>query len=207
MSEQNPYQQLGVSENASFEEIQAAKQRLLAENQGNQVVIEAIEAAYDATIMDRLRMRQEGKIKVPEGIRFPEKSFDLPKTSPAKATPSSSSWVQQIFDRPTKEDLIQSSLVYSILAGITAVPSSAQGSLLSLFLALGFSSSVYFLNRKERRTGRAVLLSLAALIVGVVAGTAIAGAIVSQIQLGISGDQISAIFAFIVFWLVSNFLR
>ncbi len=208
MSEQNPYQQLGVTENASFEEIQVAKQRLLAENQGNDRIIEEIEAAYDATIMDRLRMRQEGKIKVPEGIRFPEKSYEVPKSSVAKTNPPNPSWLQQFFDRPTKEDLFQSSIVYLVLAGITAFPQSAQGSLLSLLLALGFSGTVYFLNRKERRTGRAVAIGLFALFIGVFLGTALGNLLISQnIQLGISIDQISTIVAFIVFWLVSNFIR
>jgi hypothetical protein len=207
MSEQNPYQQLGVTENASFEEIQAAKQRLLAENQGNERVIEAIEAAYDATIMDRLRMRQEGRIKVPEGIRFPEKSFETPKSSPTNATSSKTSWLQQTIDRPSQEELVRSSVVYLILAGITALPNLAQGSLLSLLLAIGFSANVYFLYRKEGSTARSVLISLLALCAGVGIGVAAAVAIGSQFQLGITEDQISAILAFIIFWLTSNFLR
>jgi Protein CHAPERONE-LIKE PROTEIN OF POR1-like len=208
MSEQNPYQQLGVTENASFEEIQVAKQRLLAENQGNERIIEAIEAAYDATIMDRLRMRQEGKIKVPEGIRFPEKSYEVPKSSIAKTNPPNPSWLQQFFDRPTKEDLVQSSIVYLVLAGITAFPESGRGSLLSLLLALGFSGTVYFLNRKEGRTGRAVAIALLSLFIGVLLGTALVGLLPLQnLHLGINISQISTIFAFIVFWLVSNFIR
>jgi hypothetical protein len=193
MSEQNPYQQLGVAENASFDEIQLAKQRLLAENQGNDRIIEQIEAAYDATIMDRLRMRQEGKIKVPDGIRFPEKTYETPQPTTTKASRSNSSWLQQFFDRPTKEDLLPSSIVYGLLTSITAFPQSAQGSLLSLLLTLGFSGSVYFLHRKEGRIGRSVLIGLI---------------LVSQnLSLPISGDQISTISAFIVFWLVANFMR
>ncbi|HEY9891193.1 MAG TPA: CPP1-like family protein, partial [Candidatus Sericytochromatia bacterium] len=73
MSDQNPYEKLGVTEDASFDEIQDAKGRLLQQHRGDQKLIESVEAAYDAIIMDRLRMRQEGKIKVPERIRFPEK--------------------------------------------------------------------------------------------------------------------------------------
>jgi DnaJ-class molecular chaperone with C-terminal Zn finger domain len=73
MSNQSHYQQLGITEDASFEEIQAAKERLKQKNSNDQKVIENIEAAYDAILMDRLRLRQEGKIKVPERIRFPER--------------------------------------------------------------------------------------------------------------------------------------
>ena len=65
MSEQNPYEQLGVTENSSFEEIQAAKKRLYDRHGNDSTVLEEVEIAYDSIIMDRLRLRQEGKIKVP----------------------------------------------------------------------------------------------------------------------------------------------
>ena len=65
MSDQNPYEKLGVTEDASFDEIQDAKGRLMQQHRGDQKLVESVEAAYDAIIMDRLRMRQEGKIKVP----------------------------------------------------------------------------------------------------------------------------------------------
>ena len=73
MSEQNPYEQLGVTEESSFEEIQEAKQRLVQQYQNDSKIVESIEAAYDSVLMDRLRMRQEGRIKVPDRIRFPER--------------------------------------------------------------------------------------------------------------------------------------
>ncbi|NEP25885.1 CPP1-like family protein, partial [Moorena sp. SIO3I6] len=66
MSDNNPYDQLGVTEEASFDEIQDAKGRLMQKHRGNQKLLDTVEAAYDAIIMDRLRMRQEGKIKVPD---------------------------------------------------------------------------------------------------------------------------------------------
>ena len=69
MGDRSPYQVLGVSEGASFEEIQNARDRLLdrVEQQGEQT---QVEQAYDAILMQRLRLRQEGKIAVPDGIRF-----------------------------------------------------------------------------------------------------------------------------------------
>ncbi len=82
MSDQNPYEKLGVSEDASFDEIQEARNRLLEQHGGDGKNLEMIEAAYDAILMERLRMRQEGKIKVPERIRFPEMRVQsLPKES------------------------------------------------------------------------------------------------------------------------------
>lgn len=83
MSEQTPYQQLRVSENATFEEIQESRNLLMQEYNGDRQKIEAIEAAYDAILMQRLKLRQEGKIKVPDRIRFAEKVAETPPAIPA----------------------------------------------------------------------------------------------------------------------------
>ena len=89
MTELNPYEQLGVTENSSFEEIQTAKQNLKEKYQNDLPVVESIEIAYDAIIMQRLRLRQEGKIKVPEQIRFPEKTVEIKKPSLITNNPTS----------------------------------------------------------------------------------------------------------------------
>ena len=63
MSQQNPYEQLGVAEDATFEEIQAAKQRVIAQLGGDSQLQDNVEAAYDAILMERLKLRQQGKIE------------------------------------------------------------------------------------------------------------------------------------------------
>ncbi|MFN6035094.1 MAG: CPP1-like family protein, partial [Dolichospermum sp.] len=55
MSDQSPYEKIGVSEDASFDEIQEARNRLLEKYGGEGNSREVIEAAYDAILMDRLR--------------------------------------------------------------------------------------------------------------------------------------------------------
>ena len=67
----------GVTENSSFEEIQAAKKRLYEQHGNDSAVLEEVEIAYDSIIMDRLRLRQEGKIKVPDRIRFAEETPEV----------------------------------------------------------------------------------------------------------------------------------
>jgi hypothetical protein len=57
MSGNGHYELLGVNENSSFDEIQEARNNLLADKGGDRKQTEAIEAAYDAILMDRLRLR------------------------------------------------------------------------------------------------------------------------------------------------------
>lgn len=205
MDDQSPYQKLGVKENASFEEIQEAKKRLMEQYQHDSQIVETIETAYDSIIMDRLRLRQEGKIKVPEKIRFPEqtttdnfKSFNVPTTQ----TPT---WLQDFLDTPSQQDILQSAILFLVLSVVTVF---ADVSLLSLLMSLAFGATIYFLNRKEQRFGRSILITLVSLVLGIVLGGGLAYLLNGQAGLNfLSNDQISSIVSFIVFWLVSSFLR
>lgn len=58
----SPYERLGVTPDASFDEVQAARQHQL-ETVGDDPQARArVEAAYDAVLMERLRERQQGKV-------------------------------------------------------------------------------------------------------------------------------------------------
>ncbi len=208
MSDQNPYERLGVKENASFEEIQDAKQRLIQKYRDDSKIVESIEAAYDAIIMERLKLRQEGKIKVPERIRFPEQSLEAPPNPTSVPANTSPVWLQQLIDTPSRADILWPALVFLVLAGVSVFSQSAEDSLLPLLMALGFGANIYFLNRKEQRFGRSVLITLIGLLLGIALGSGLArvlGAPGGGIALGV--DQFASVVTFCVFWLISSFLR
>ena len=206
MTEQNPYEQLRVTEGSSFEDIQAAKSRLRAEYEGNEEQIRKIDAAYDAVLMDRLRLRQEGKIKVPDRIRFPEKlaappstpKVDLPKNSPA--------WMQRLVDTPSQADILRPlGVSVGLSALIIFVPTAVQIALIG-----GVGSTFYFLYRKERKLGRAVLLTFVGLLLGLLLGTFAYGLVAglfANLPLEIGVNIFASILTFLIFWLVSSFLR
>ncbi len=208
MSDQNPYEKLGVTEDASFDEIQDAKGRLVQQYRSDPKLVETVEAAYDAIIMDRLRMRQEGKIKVPERIRFPEKVSQAPPNFPQAPVNRSPAWLQGLLDTPTPPDLIGPAVTFLILSGVTVFYRAPDESILPLVLALGVGCNVYFLNRKERQFGRAVLITLIGLIVGVGLGTVLGGLLKAQLTtIGFTGEKFSTMVTFFLFWLISSFLR
>ena len=204
MSEQNPYQQLGVTENSSFEEIQAAKKRICEENNNDAKVVESIEAAYDAVIMDRLRLRQEGKIKVPERIRFPERKVE-PKVASKPVEKSTPNWIQGLIDNPSQQEVLIPTVSFLSLATIVAIGQA--GTALPLLTALGFMGTVYFINRKEKRFGRSLLITLVMLIAGMAFGAIIAGSLINGgLPIG-QPEQFAAVITFILFWIASCFLR
>ena len=117
MSEPTPYDKLGVDDEASFEEVRDARDRLLREHEGDESQQEAIEVAYDAILMDRLRARKEGKITVPDRIRYPERlatpSPAAAQTSPQRRAPS---WLSKFLDNPNQKDVLISFSIFNTSA-------------------------------------------------------------------------------------------
>ncbi|NJL01216.1 MAG: molecular chaperone DnaJ [Spirulinaceae cyanobacterium SM2_1_0] len=210
MSSQNPYETLGVAEDASFEEIQDARSRLSQQHQEDVKLVESIESAYDAIIMDRLKMRQEGKIKVPERIRFPERSPEVTKKPLAVSTSTPPAWLQQFIDAPSRTDVLLPTGIFLGLAVLTFFAQGDEGSqsLVSLVLAFGFGAAIYLINRKENRFGRAFLMALAGLLVGIGLGFLLAGLVNTPVgNGGLAAEQVAALVTLFFFWLTSCFLR
>lgn len=204
MSEQNPYEQLGVSEGASFDEIQSARNRLCESLQGDAEQIKKIEAAYDAVLMDRLKMRQEGRIKVPDGIRFAERQAEAPPKPATTSSQRTPSWLSNWIDTPSPSDIwAPAGVTVGLIALVIFAPSAVQ-----LALILGVGTAFYFLYRKERKLGRAVLLSFAGLIVGVLVGGVLYGLVSNQLAgFAIATDTFASAVTFFFLWLISSFLR
>lgn len=201
MSDKNPYEKLGLDDNATFDEVQEARNRLLQEQPGDRKQIEAIETAYESILMERLRLRQEGKIKVPDRIRFPERLAEPPPEfapAPSKNTPD---WLHRWVDQPSRADILQPAALF-VGTGLLSIAAPAMG------LALGVGCSLYFLNRKEHKFGRAFLLTLVGLVVGVVVGLQIGQLLTLQLsQISLPLESFAAFVTFFILWLVSSFLR
>ncbi len=204
MTEQNPYERLGVSEGASFDEIQAARNRLCESLKGDAEQVKKIEAAYDAVLMERLKMRQEGRIKVPDGIRFAERQVEVAANPPAANLRHPPAWLAAWLDTPSRTDIV---LPGGILAGLVAlvllVPTTVQ-----LSVILGVGTAFYFLYRKERKLGRSILLSFAGLIVGLLVGGLLVGLLAPQIPgWAIATEAFASAVMFFLLWLICSFLR
>jgi hypothetical protein len=206
MTEQNPYEQLGVTESSSFEDIQAAKSRLRAECQGSEEQLRKIDSAYDAVLMDRLRLRQEGKIKVPDRIRFPEKLAEPPSTPAVNLPKQSPAWMQKLVDTPARADIL---LPLGVNVGLSALVLFAPTAI-QIALIGGVGAAFYFLYRKERKLGRAVLLTFVGLLLGLLVGSfayGLLGGVLASLPIGIGSDTFASVLTFLILWLISSFLR
>jgi hypothetical protein len=205
MSEQSPYEVLGINDSASFEEIQEAKNHLRQKYREDNKVVETIEVAYDAIIMDRLRMRQEGKIKVPDRIRFPEKSLEISSTPLSLSLDDSLPWLQSLIDTPSFNDIFGTAGIFTALSTFIMLISSSK---IPFILVLGVFANIYFLKRKEQRFARAFFITIIGLFIGIVSGTIIISLLNNtNLSITLAPDQLTGIVTLVVFWLISSFIH
>lgn len=208
MSEQSFYEKLGVTEEASFEEIQEARKLMIQQHRGDQKRLEIIEAAYDAILMERLKMRQEGKIKVPERIRFPEKLSQSPPSFPTVPVKRSPEWLQRFIDTPSLNDVLWSTGCFSVLSVLVVLYPANAPSNLPLVVAFGVGFTLFFINRKERQFLRSLLLTFAGLFIGIGLGTLLGSWLLPQIDgIGLTLDKLAALVTFFILWVIASFLR
>jgi hypothetical protein len=73
---------------------------------------------------------------------------------------------------------------------------------------VGVGFNLYFLNRKERKFGRALLLTAISLVLGVVVGIQLGGLLIPQgAAVALNSEAAAAAFTCFLFWLTSSFLK
>jgi hypothetical protein len=200
MSNSDPYTALGVTERASFEEVRSARDRLLASAEGDQARQEEIEAAYDAVLMDRLRARKEGRIPVPDRIRYPEKTTTSSTLGFNGGSARPPSWLSKMLYSPTRREMLVSGLIFLGLWGAMVLIPKALTTWLAIALLLG----IYFINRNGRKFGMAVLFALVGLGVGL--GLAYAIYLIPPLQYAPFPNSLSLLIVAIVLWCAATFL-
>lgn len=214
MSEQSVhYETLGLTEASSFEEVQSARAQLVTACKDDPKKQQEIEAAYDAILMERLRLRQEGKIKVPDRIRFAEKQTRSKPSLPTFGGNSESSrpqWFSDLLDQPESgSELLWPSVIFAGLVGLAWFLQSDEAVGASIALALGLMAAIYFLNQKTRKLWRSVGLSAGGLVIGLCLGLLVAQIFKGQGTV-LSPSQVSSLSTSItlaVLWFFTGFLR
>jgi hypothetical protein len=211
MSDQTPYEKLGVEASASFEEIQRTRDRLLREYSDDPKKCADVEASYDSVLMQRLKLRQEGKIKVPDGIRFAEKTpSSFPKLS-MPSLPNTGGWLADSFATP---GLVEWGIPTGIAIALgTIVALNPSGAVVQFVAAMATGSAFYGIYRKERSLGRSILFGIGGLLGGYFLGIALWGILPANLQDAIPGvgkeslDVLVTWSVCAVLWLVALFVK
>ena len=217
---EDPYTRLGLSQDVTFEQVQAAKARCIAEVDGDDQARARVEAAYDAVLMARLRGRQQGQVS-PAAATASQREEGVGSASLTGPSFPGTSVLQKL--RTNLPDPSQSlasltpqwSLVEGqgrlvrVIAGIVGL-GLLLVSVASVQLVLALACIGVFLSqvRRGRRPLASLGWTLLALLVGLVVGSLFTTALspTALQQLSITPAQIQALPAAVLLWLAALFL-
>ena len=185
-----PYERLGVSPDASFDEVQAARQARLAEAGDDPMARSRVEAAYDAVLMDRLKDRQQGRVSTAARTASAREQL-----APPPPRPSLPALPKVALPRVAAPSLAAPNLAMAdgndrwlalggfgaLLALLLLVPTAPA----ELLLALGTGLCVVVLQRRRRRFLAAVGWGFALLSAGLLLGGLLVGTAASTLSLGL----------------------
>jgi len=168
---------LDVAENASFEQIVAAKNAKISEGS---VATSKVDAAYDAMLMQSMKRRLSGQVDTT--VRF----ADVPKYKPP---PKKENMMSNIslpaglaVEQVSQDKAVTQAAAFGIFAtwaliqGITDSPSVALSDVAGLQLGLSFAASIYFLREYKRLSiGRAAAITGGGLVLGALLGGLVQG--------------------------------
>jgi hypothetical protein len=212
----DPYQRLGVEPEASFDAVQAARAAKLEEVGDDPLARAAIDAAYDAVLMGRLKERQQGKVSSAARTASQREQTAAPPSRPV--LPSLPSLPQLPSGRlsaprpslPTlalatgRERWFPLAAHGSLLVFLVALPAMPA----DLLLALATAATVLNLQRRHGRFLGAVGWSVLLLVVGLVVGALLLSALAPSLPptLPLSPVQIEAIPALLLLLLGALFI-
>ncbi|BDA47455.1 probable protein CHAPERONE-LIKE PROTEIN OF POR1, chloroplastic [Coccomyxa sp. Obi] len=172
MSIDEAYDLLGVKEEAGFDEILGAKNKLTSTSQGDTDKIMRIETAYDILLMQSMKKRLKGE-GVAQSVRF----ADVARRKPAKQAPAAlQNLPVKVETLPTNTVLPVSAAfiglsIWTLAQGLADPAGRVSNDAPGLQIALALGASVYLLTDKKRvPRGRAVGITVAGLLLGVLIG-------------------------------------
>ena len=207
---QDPYERLGISADAGFEEVQRARETSLKAAGDDPMARARIETAYDAVLMGRLRERQSGTISsaAVTASRLEDQSASTPASSPVN--PSALLTRIRNLSLPSPKlnsagflpslSLVEGKglLVRLIAGGIGLLLLLAAPTAIDLVLALSTIGLFISLVKRGRRPLGALGWSLALVAVGLVLGAVIAALFASQAGLPLNPILFEALPAYLV---------
>lgn len=119
----DPYKRLGISREASEEEIQAARNFLVLKYAGHQPSLDAIESAHDKIIMQKFYERKNPKIDLKKKVR------EVTQSRVMQAITSR-------FRTPSKNFIIKTSIAFVVLGVLTVLFPTEEGPTLQVAISL-----------------------------------------------------------------------
>ncbi|KAJ6818238.1 protein CHAPERONE-LIKE PROTEIN OF POR1, chloroplastic [Iris pallida] len=154
----DPYKRLGVTRDASEEEIRGARNFLLEQYAGHEGSVESVEAAYDRIIMTSFKKRKKAKINLKSRLR--------------KKVEESPPWFKTLLtyvEVPPVDVILRRLFLFAFMGAWSIMSSAETGPAFQVALSLG--SCIFFLNDKMNNVLRASITGFGALVIGWIVGS------------------------------------
>lgn len=154
----DPYKRLGVTHDASEEEIRGARNFLVEQYAGHEGSVESIEAAYDRIIMTSFRQRKKAKINLKSRLR-----------NKVEESPPWFKTLLSYFEVPPVDVILRRLFLFAFMGVWSIMNSAENGPAFQVALSLG--SCIFFLNDKMKNVPRAAIIGFGALAIGWIFGS------------------------------------
>lgn len=189
----DPYKRLGISREASEEEIQAARNFLISKYSGNKPSVDAIESAHDKIIMQSFYDRKNPKINIKKKVR------EVTQSRYVKAITSR-------FQTPATSIILKTSVAFIVLGLLTVLFPTEEGP--TLQVAISLILSIYFIYGRLRSRMRACLYGIAAFLVSWLLGTFFMVSVMPPVLKGPRSLEVTtSLISYVLLWVSSTYLK
>lgn len=189
----DPYKRLGISSEASEEEIQAARNFMINKYAGHKPSVDAIESAHDKIIMQKFFERKNPKINLKKKVR------EVTQSRVIKAVTSR-------FETPTRNVIIKTTVAFVALGILTVLFPTEEGP--TLQVAISLIISIYFIHERLKSRIRALLYGVGAFFGSWLLGTFLMVSVIPPLLQGLRSFEVTtSLITYILLWVSSTYLK
>ncbi|XP_057470157.1 protein CHAPERONE-LIKE PROTEIN OF POR1, chloroplastic isoform X1 [Actinidia eriantha] len=189
----DPYKRLGISREASEEEIQAARNFLIQRYGGHKPSVDAIESAHDKIIMRKFHERKNPKIDIKKKVRAVTESRIVQV-------------VLSRFRTPPTNFIIKTSVAFVVLGALTILFPTEEGP--TLQVAISLMATLYFIYDRLKSKLRAALYGAGAFMFSWLFGTFLMVSVIPPILKGPRSLEITtSLITYALLWVSSTYLE
>ncbi|KAF9617197.1 hypothetical protein IFM89_035079, partial [Coptis chinensis] len=189
----DPYKRLGISSEASEDEIQAARNFLISKYAGHKPSVDAIESAHDKIIMQKFHERRRPKLNIKKKVR------DVTQSRVVLAVTSR-------FQTPSTNFVIKTAAVFAILAVLSVLFPTEDGPTLQVLISL--LTTIYFIYDRLKSKLRALLYGIGAFGVSWLLGTFLLVSVIPPVLRGPRSLEVTtSLLTYVLLWVSSTYLK
>ncbi|XP_015582296.1 protein CHAPERONE-LIKE PROTEIN OF POR1, chloroplastic [Ricinus communis] len=191
----DPYKRLGISREASEDEIQGARNFLVNKYSGHKPSVDAIESAHDKIIMQKFYERKNPKIDIGKKVREVKQSRFVQAVTSRFRTPSTFT-------------IVKTSIAFLVLGILTVLFPTEEGP--TLQVAISLMATIYFIHDRLKSKVRAFLYSAGAFIFSWLLGTFLMVSVIPPLPFikGLRSFEVTtSLITYVLLWVSSTYLK